>query len=150
MFLKFPKDDAQYSWTDHIKRKMIRYQLSEAKIKRVLKNPDRKEAGIAPDTLAAMKRNDRGDKKEEIWLMYQRADKRGQPRRQMQTDAPYQSKLDTRQAQINADSPRKSALSLRESARIRMISAWRYPGVSPKNKAIPIPDEIAEELGMEK
>lgn len=28
----------------------------------------------------------------------------------------------------------------------RIISAWRYPGVSPIGKKIPIPDEILQEL----
>ena len=30
-----------------------------------------------------------------------------------------------------------------------MISAWRYPGISPKGKEIPIPDDILEELKEE-
>jgi hypothetical protein len=28
----------------------------------------------------------------------------------------------------------------------RIISAWRYPGMSPKGREIPIPDDIREEL----
>lgn len=28
----------------------------------------------------------------------------------------------------------------------RIISAWRYPGVSPKGKEIPIPEDILQEL----
>jgi hypothetical protein len=28
----------------------------------------------------------------------------------------------------------------------RIISAWRYPGVSPKGEPIPIPEDIIEEL----
>lgn len=32
----------------------------------------------------------------------------------------------------------------------KMISAWRYPGVSPKGKKIEIPDDIIEELRKEK
>lgn len=31
-----------------------------------------------------------------------------------------------------------------------IISAWRYPGISPVGKAIPIPDDILEELKREK
>lgn len=30
-----------------------------------------------------------------------------------------------------------------------IISAWRYPGISPKNKRIPIPDDILNELKEE-
>jgi len=32
------------------------------------------------------------------------------------------------------------------SIRVRMISAWRYPGISKSGKEIPIPQEISEEL----
>ncbi len=32
----------------------------------------------------------------------------------------------------------------------KMISAWRYPGISPKGEAIPIPEDIVEELRKEK
>lgn len=31
-------------------------------------------------------------------------------------------------------------------SKIKIISTWRYPGVSPKGKAIPIPEDILEEL----
>lgn len=30
--------------------------------------------------------------------------------------------------------------------KVRVISAWRYPGMSPVGKPIPIPDEILQEL----
>lgn len=89
---------------------MIQYRLSEQKIKTVMKNPDRKEEGIAPNTSAVMKRNDTPKRKEEIWVMYQKKSKiRGQ-----------MSKV--------------------------IISAWRYPGISPKGKEIPIPEDILREL----
>jgi len=32
----------------------------------------------------------------------------------------------------------------------KMISAWRYPGISPKGKSIFIPDDIIEELRKDK
>ena len=34
----------------------------------------------------------------------------------------------------------------RQVTKIRIISAWRYPGVSPKGKEIPIPEDILKEL----
>ena len=71
MLTKFPKDTAAVRWTNHIKNKMLFYGLSEQRIRRVLTSPKRVEEGIAPDTVAAMQRNDRGKKKEEIWVMYQ-------------------------------------------------------------------------------
>lgn len=105
MLFKFPKDDKNFSWTQHVKNKMLHYRISEQKIKTILKNPARKEEGIAPKTLAVMKRNDTPKRKEELWVMFQ---KNGQKH--------------------------------------RIISAWRYPGVSPKGKEIPIPEDILQEL----
>jgi len=32
----------------------------------------------------------------------------------------------------------------------KMISAWRYPGISPEGKQIPIPENIIEELRRDK
>ena len=36
-----------------------------------------------------------------------------------------------------------------ENEKIRVITAWRYPGKSPIRGPIPIPEEILEELGEE-
>ncbi len=105
MFLKSLKPNEKIKWTQHSKGKMRQYQLSEKRVLRVLRKPDRKEYGIAPKTIAVMQTT--GSKKHptEIWLMYQTI---------------------------------KSI--------IRIISTWRYPGVSPKGKSLPIPDDILNEL----
>lgn len=113
MLIKFPKDDRQFTWTRHIKNKMIFYGLSEQRIRGVLNSPKRKEEGIAPNTVAAMKRNDKTKRKEEIWVMYQKL-----------TDNK----------------------SYKSGAKLRMISAWRYPGVSKPGAQIPIPEDILNEL----
>lgn len=73
--IKFPKDDKTYRWTSHIKNKLVFYRLSPEKIKTILNSYDRKEEGIAPRTVAVMKRSDTPKRKEEIWVMYQRAPK---------------------------------------------------------------------------
>ena len=70
--LKFPKNDRHFMWTDHSKSKMIQYFISESKIRGVIKKHDRLEGGIAPKTVAVMQRNDRGKRKEELWVMYQK------------------------------------------------------------------------------
>ena len=118
MFTKFPKDDHILSWTRHIKNKMMFYGLSESKIRRILKSPKRREEGIAPRTMAAMQRNDRAKKKEEIWVMYQ-----------------------TKRKEKNTPG-RKLGLA----PQVRLISAWRYPGISKAGDAIPIPDHILADL----
>lgn len=111
MLFKFPKDDKSFFWTQHVKNKMLHYRLSEQKIKTVLKNPARKEEGIAPKTTAVMKRNDTPKRKEELWVMFQEI---------------KNEKLKTK--------------------KIRIISAWRYPGISPKGKEIPIPEDVFNDL----
>lgn len=71
MRFKIPKNSDRFLWTLHSIEKMKYYGLSENRVKNVLLHPDRCELGIAPDTLAAMKR--RGSKKHpfEHWVMYQ-------------------------------------------------------------------------------
>jgi hypothetical protein len=71
MFLKFEKETERFYWTKHSRAKMRQYQLSERKVLRVLRNPERKEEGIAPRTIAVMQ--PAGTKKHptEIWVMYQ-------------------------------------------------------------------------------
>jgi hypothetical protein len=72
--LTLPKDTARMSWTRHIKNKMVFYHLSGAQILRIFTRPDRREEGIAPGTVAAMKTkkstSTKNPRKEEIWIMY--------------------------------------------------------------------------------
>lgn len=68
--MKFPKNNSRHHWTSHIKNKMLFYRISEQKIQTIMKSPDRKEEGIAPNTFAVMKRNDTPKRKEEFWVMY--------------------------------------------------------------------------------
>ncbi|MDP3729305.1 MAG: hypothetical protein Q8R26_00915 [bacterium] len=111
MLFRFPKNDKQFVWTDHAKRKMLQYRLSDQKIKIILNNPVRTERGIAPKTVAKMKRNDTAKRKEELWVMYQE--------------------------QVKSE---KSKVQ-----KLKIISTWRYPGVSPKRE-VPIPQDILDEL----
>ena len=116
MIFKFPKNDKNFHWTQHIKDKMLFYRISEQKIKTILKSYNRKEEGIAPNTMAVMLRNDTPKRKEEIWVMYQNIQNAGNDRDDRKT--------------------RKKI----------MISAWRYPGKSKAGKQIPIPDDVLQEI----
>jgi hypothetical protein len=64
-------------WTKHSKNKMSFYNLSESRIRRVLKNPYRVEEGIAENTIAVMqpasikKKNNKKFWRQEIWVMFQ-------------------------------------------------------------------------------
>lgn len=107
-----------YYWTDHVKQKMRQYRLSESRIKRILRYPKRMEVGVAEDTIAGMQ--PAGSKKHpfEIWVMWTQKGKNDAKRR-----------------------PERS-----EGSRIVIISAWRYPGVSPRREPPPIPDDVWEVL----
>ena len=113
---KPPQNTDKYSWTNHSMRKMAHYGLSPARVLRVIRNPDRMEKGIAPETLAAMQKVRTSKKPNEIWVMW----------------AEHKKK--------------KSKIGLPSKI---IITAWRYPGISPVRETIPIPADIVEELKRE-
>lgn len=137
MQLKPPKNTEKYFWTQHAAYKLRQYGLSAQRVIRVINNPQRKEEGIVPKTVAVMQpasvrlvRTTAGkpaQKKwsQEIWAMYTSA-KGGKVR---------SSKLKVQNEFGN--------LILKKQ--IKIISAWRYPGVSPQKD--PIPEEILREIG---
>src|SRR6056297_3979890 len=57
-------------WTKHAQKKIRYYSLPKTKLKRMLYEFDRKEQGIAPNTIAVMKRVKK-TRETEIWLMYE-------------------------------------------------------------------------------
>ena len=130
----------KYFWTEHAKFKMRQYGLSEQRIKRVLRSPFRKEEGIAKDTVAVMqpvssRRVDgREVWKQEFWVMYKLCSSKEIFNFQFSISNKIQNSI------------RQSADKIQNSAnqQIRVISAWRYPGVSPKRN--PIPEEILREI----
>jgi len=111
MFFKYPKNSERFYWTKHAKEKMKFYRLSENRIKKVIRQPKRREIGVAPGTIALMQpgsiklKKGKPSWREEIWVMIEEGKKR-----------------------------------------LKIISTWRYPGVSPVGKKIPIPNDIREEL----
>ena len=116
MSFRPPKDTEKISWTRHAWEKMKFYRLSESHLKRILRHPKRTEKGIAPKTIACMQPSGSRKHPTEIWLMYQI---------------------------INQKSKVKK-LKIKE--KIRIISAWRYPGVSPIGEPIFIPEDVLNEL----
>lgn len=117
-----------YQFTLHAQYKMQQYGLSEQRVRSVIRSPKRREEGIVPKTVAvmqpvSMKKIDGKEVwKQEIWVMFQ-----------------------TKKSENKNQSVIASASGFRlEPTRLKIISAWRYPGVSPKRN--PIPDEILREL----
>lgn len=113
--MKLPLKEEKIYWTRHAKEKMRYYRLSEKRVKRVLRTPNRKQLGIAPRTIALMQVTGTKKHPTEIWLMYQKT------------------------------SSKSKTLKQKERV-IKVISAWRYPGRSPKGQPPPIPEDILWEL----
>lgn len=135
MQFKIPKNTKEVFWTQHSLFKIQFYSLSAQKVLGVIKKPERKEEGIVKNTIAVMRPvnpkilNGKKNWKQEVWVMYQ-----------------------TRRAgnlndQIsNPKQIRNSKFKIKNFAKrqLRIISAWRYPGVSPQKN--PIPSDILAEV----
>ena len=129
-----------YQFTLHAQYKMRQYGLSEQRVRSVIRHPKRREEGIVPKTVAVMQptsvKTSAGKPvwKQEIWVMFV-----------VKNQEPGIKNQEWRQKQKEAGI-HNSQFMIHNSAnqKIRIISAWRYPGVSPKRN--PIPEEILREL----
>lgn len=125
MQFKEPKNTAKYYWTKHIQMKMRQYGISESRVKRILRAPFRTEGGIADETIAVMQpvstRWDREAKEkkwtQEFWLMYQVRD--------------HRKNLDIK----NVDAELMESLG--RTTQMRLISVWRYPGITKPGEGVP-------------
>jgi len=128
MQFKVPKNTDKYQWTEHSIYKMKQYGLTAQRVLRVINAPQRREEGIVKNTIAVMQptsMNTKNGKKvwsSEIWAM-------------------YQQKRKAKSAKLKASIELGDILGKNQ---IKIISAWRYPGVSPKRD--PIPEEIMREI----
>ena len=138
MQFKIPKNSERYKWTLHSIEKMKFYGLSEQKVLGIVKRPKRKEDGIVKNTIAVMqpvslKLDAKGKPtwKTEIWAMYQTRKARKSKNQMTNSKQNQNSKIQMFQKLLFPD-------------QIKIISAWRYPGVSPEQN--PIPEDILREL----
>lgn len=120
---KIPKNDSRFVWTNHAVGKMLHYGLSAQKVRSILSGYKRKEEGIAPNTVAVMKPAGSAKNPAEIWVMYQTENQKSSQR----------NKFGAGQVMVGGQ-------------KIIVISAWRYPGVSPVGKPIAIPEDVLAEL----
>lgn len=115
-------------FTKHSEYKMRQYRLSAQKVRGVIRNPKRREVGIMPKTIAVMqpvsikKENGKEVWKQEIWVMY----------------------IENSQPTTNNQQKKVPTTYNLQPHTYKIISAWRYPGVSPKRD--PIPADILQEL----
>ena len=116
MQFNIPKDTNKIAWTKHSIEKMKFYGLSPQRVLRILRHPDRCQEAVAPNCIACMQTI--GNKsKTEIWMMYQ------------------QSTFSNQHLAGNNYKNKK-----------KIITAWRYPGISPIQDKIPIPEDILNEV----
>lgn len=104
---------------------MRQYGLSKQKLLAILYKPERKEQGIVPGTTAVMRTNKIffSEKKITLSKAWQKPKK-----------APGEIWLMYRDVKKGMVPTRK------------IISAWRYPGISKPGESIPIPEDIRMEL----
>jgi len=126
----------KYVWTNHARDKMRFYRLTESRVIRIIRHPVRIEEGVLEGAVACMQpagsfsassennvfpvRKNSFFKKEkysEIWAMY------------VLDGGRESSKSETRNFQ---------------KKRIKIITAWRYPGKSPERD--PVPAKVLEEV----
>lgn len=112
-----PRGTRKLLWTEHSKIKMRQYGLSKQKILGILYKPERIEQGIVPGTTAVMKTNKTFFRVKQITL-----EKAWQkPKR----------------------APGEIWMMYKETKDSRkIISAWRYPGITKPGESIPIPEDI--------
>ncbi|MFA6383370.1 MAG: hypothetical protein WCX17_03020 [Parcubacteria group bacterium] len=136
MQFKIPKNTEKYEWTKHSLMKMQHYGLTAQRVLRVINNPQRVEEGVVEKTIAVMQPTSVSTKdgkrvwSSEIWAMY---------RLQGGTNSKFQI---PNFKQITK--PKIQNLKPLFTKKLKIISAWRYPGVSPKNN--PIPEDIIREI----
>lgn len=128
---KLPKNDSRFEWTHHVVEKMRYYGLSEGRVRRVIHSPKRIEEGVAPGTTAVMQPSTTAKNRYEVWVMYQIVNPESRN---------LKHKTNTAKPKLH-DSRFKF-----HASRKRIITAWRYPGVSKPRAPIPVPEEIMAEL----
>ena len=119
MITKGPKNTEKYFWTEHAKFKMRFYGLSPQKVLGIISKPKRKEIGVVENTIAVMQPiSPKIINNKIVW--------------KQEVWCMFQEmRLTNKLTKLKAN-------------KLKIISAWRYPGVSPKKN--PIPEEILSEI----
>lgn len=113
--MRLPRNDTRYAWTHHAVAKMLQYGIGEGRVKRIIRVPKRTEEGIAENTVAVMS-------------PYGRSPGGRQP---------YRGEV---WVMYRLTKPEKKGAK----PQFLIITAWRYPGVSPARN--PVPKEIMDEV----
>ncbi len=165
--MKQPKNDSKYIWTTHAWEKMQQYGISEQRVKRIVRFPKRTEEGVLDGAVAAMSPCGRSavgrqpSHTSEMWVMYVLSDER---RKGISNDEFQISNDGENPKQISNDEPclptgrfrnpkqkknerpldNMSQFLMNTGKKFKIITVWRYPGVSPKRDAIP--EDVLSEI----
>ena len=130
----------------HSHDKMREYNLSEPRVKRIIRHPTRVEKSIIEDEQIVAAMQPAGGKNyAEIWVIY-KIEKHA-PRSALADFAG--SKVDSRKSSVDfiQNTAYKKLLAQTGGfgqGKIKVITAWRYPGKSPERD--PIPEDILSEI----
>ncbi len=128
-------------WTEHSKIKMRQYGLSKQKLLGILYKPERKEQGIVPGTTAVMRTNKKFGNPAKTLKGILTGQSQSRPKARLVwklKSAPGEIWL------MYKDVKKKEVGNMNNIRKI--ISAWRYPGISKPGESIPIPEDIKREL----
>ena len=114
------KED-KYLWTHHAREKMKYYRLTEARVKRIIRHPTRLEEGVLDEAVACMQPA--------------HGNGRGSP---SLTGRPAKNYSEIWVMYLLAKPSAKG-----QKSKIKIITAWRYPGKSPSRE--PVPANILKE-----
>jgi len=126
------RSEEKYLWTGHSRFKMRQYRLTESRVKRIIRHPVRVEKGILEGAVACMQPV-AGGRYSEIWTMYTPVGGRRNPKSPACRSAGRQIPRLPMGGQANS-----------KQRKIKIITAWRYPGRSPARD--PVPAEILKEI----
>jgi len=124
-------------WTEHSKMKMKQYGLSKQKLLGILYRPEREEKGIVSGTSAVMKTNKKFGNK--TVSLFGNKKMGNPPKAKAFRRARAPGEIWIMYKDVNP------SISSGQAIR-KIISAWRYPGVSKPGEEIPIPEDIRNDV----
>jgi hypothetical protein len=117
-------------WTHHARLKMTYYRLSEQRVRRVLNAPRRIEEGVAPKTIAAMAPTALRAPRNAA-VLSEAPHRMAEPRRKTPLFSKWNKKTKNRDSNRTGTWSQEIWVMVQDvpSGR-KIISAWRYPGVT--------------------
>jgi len=139
----------KYIWTSHAQYKMRYYRMSESLVKRVVRYPTRVEEGVIENAVACMRPahlNSTSTRSVPVGVLtvgsqpsppaggFGGQAKQAKPKRYSELWGMYL---------LTSSTGNKKQTESNKQKQVKIITAWRYPGLSPKRN--PVPANILEE-----